>query len=558
MTTSHIKIVGGSLPGPQGGLFDHLVSGADDRPHDVTMLLETLRQAMTSGGEYLRVTSELPDIDTESPKDLFDVLALDVAITFPRDLSGSSLIGRQACWCQSSESGNAANNWYREALDHYFKTPPGGSLLAHPDLRLNANRWWLLSPGIPVDSTATCGQPFVRAVEWFGTFNPGDGGSSPGPFDGRFRQFGEAVFGALARHMPAESLQASAIVWVYVAPLDSGEMNVPHPLVNRWDASVFAVIQPSDLSAGVDWPDRDRVLRTGLVYAVQDMYFTLALGARSELERHSVYSRMQFSAVQAVAHDYKNQMRDISTLGGMLSGEVGKVARSIPNDLPGRTLLLGLSDRVERLSTLCRLTSAIALATFWLANPATQEKVSFRSGSNRAPFAATVAQWLLSVYQVFRKDWIVVSAVSPEELEASLQAAFGTCDSVNLVQRLDFALLVFVLSEPIRNVRATAETVNGTQVRVSAQARDDAIVICQRTLERRDPGSELPIQSLAAAQVNRLLRLLQPAHSEPFAHIDETVRVVRCTPTERGRFWIERETSILIRQLPTLAGQENV
>ena len=455
------------------------------------MLLETLRQAITSGGKYLRVTSELPTVGAESSKDLFDVLALDVAITFPRDLSGANLIGRQACWCRSSESGSATNNWYREALDRYFETPPGGSLLAHPDLRLNANRWWLLSPG-RVDSTASCGQPFVHQVEWFGTFNPGDDSSSPGPFDGRFRQFGEAVFSALAQHLPAESLQASAIVWVYVAPLDPGEVNVSYPFANRCDASVFAVIRPSDLSAGVEWPDRDGVLRTGLVYAVQDMYFTLALGARSELERHSVYSRMQLSAVQAVAHDYKNQMRDISTLGGILSGEVRKVASAVPDDLPGRALLVKLSDRVERLSTLCRLTSAIALATFWLANPASQDKVRFRSGSNRAPFAAIVAQWLLSVYQVFRPDWLVTSSVKQEDLEARLQDAFGTCDSANLVQRLDFALLVFVLSEPIRNVRATAETVDGTQVRVSVQSRDDAIVVCQRTLEREIQARSRP------------------------------------------------------------------
>jgi hypothetical protein len=34
------------------------------------------------------------------------------------------------------------------------------------------------------------------------------------------------------------------------------------------------------------------------------------------------------------------------------------------------------------------------------------------------------------------------------------------------------------------------------------------------------------------------------------------VLITQCTPVNRGRFWVDRETTIRIRQLPMLASEE--
>jgi hypothetical protein len=542
-------------------LFDVLFSESE-LSSEAKEIFESLRDTLAYGGDKLGITIEhfgeakAARTKTQpSGEQIFEVLALDVATILPA-ITGSApsagtLTGHQIWMCKAADDSDVEGAWYKRALVEYFNMPPGGSLLTFPGIRQNLGRWWLLRPGAsapdcPVKDSITLENIIIHKD----SFPPVPVTTHGFPFRERFDQYGAAVFKELSKIQTEEETKASVVIWVYIGPpAQAGENSEPH---NLWGVSVFAVLRPAKL-APVDathWLS-DPAYKRRLLRAVGQLYLYLTSAAYKTVEyghRRLIQYKKNFetNVAQAVAHEFKNLTQDISSLGGLLDEEFFDVIRDVKkNKELAPELLVKLDEAMSslrQLSNLSRLTSAVALATYWLTTPEARGKIVFKSDPEGTVFEAAV-HLALALCKEVRPDW-VIQGPQLKDVRQILSSAYGTSELKELVDRLDVALLLFVVSEPVRNLRSN--NTERPEVYIHTERHGRTLYIYQKTFERGAPRDH---HSRGAERINRMLHAGYNMTGH-FAKLDETVRVVSSTAHQDGQYEVVRRTEIEVFGIP--------
>jgi hypothetical protein len=549
-------------------LFDDLLGESEELSESAKADFSQVKGILIFGGSSLEVTIEHPraPVDPNSvnvrDKPIFDVLALDLATVFPA-LSGKGLpigsfSGRQICLCKAPAGSDERNNWYSRALQEYFQTEPGGSLLSFPEVRRNYKRWWVLKPDSDVGplKTLNVSQTLTQELPWKSEFPATtraiDHDSSEAAFQKRFDQFGEAVVRELAQIQSISDISATVIIWIYVGPSEHQAKQIKN-VAPSWGVSLFAVIRPIEFNASTTnhWMNNPQ-LQDCLLLAVNKLYLYLTSAAYKTLEYRRLLDEAQMTASQAVAHEFKNLTQDISSLGSSLHDEffdaIQKMRRQAKDEQILTDLLTTPLSRLSKLSTISRLTSAVALATYWLTTPDARYSIILERDPACQIFDAAV-HLVLAMCKETRQDW-EIEGPTLDQVCQTLQSVYGSADPNELVERLDVALLLFAISEPVRNLRSKDSS--HPKVFIHTEVRGQSLYICQKTFESIRPDDTET--SRAASRVNRLLsagsNLAGGNLSEKFIALDETVRVVNLEKHSDKNFVVHRETRIDVFGIP--------
>jgi hypothetical protein len=546
-------------------LFDVLLSGSKEISLETVDILKKLRDVMSYGGEKLEMKIEQPIGDIDPAADpqrtlerIFDVPSFDIAAIFPAGINAEStdqpIIGHQICLCRADENSDLLNNWYRRSLQEYFQLPPGGSLLTVPGIQRNLGRFWLLRPSrIPsrVDSPEA-DAPLVQDLIWKDSFEP-QAEASPGyEFRDRFDQFGKTVFEKLAQVQSAAETAASVILWIYVGPIEqSAQQEIQKP---EWGVSLFAVIKPRrlDVSHTSHWMN-DAALSRSLLRAVRQLYFYLALAAYRTIEQRRLMhdkSMFQMNVAQSVAHEFKNLTQDISSLGSLLHQEFSSAIEEAQDEgTQDPAVTAALSKPLTRLywlSALSRLTSAVSLATYWLTTPNSRQEIIFEPDPGCKVFQAAI-HIALELCKGPREEWEILNH-DYREAGKVLGNKYGTSDTQKLVKQVDVALLLFVVSEPVRNIRSKGRSKGRVLIHTRVDGR--LLYICQKTFEAEQPASTEISQ--AAGKINRLLQAGGNITGR-FARLNETIQTVGVKKHSDGYYEVDRETEIEVFGVPRIA-----
>lgn len=296
----------------------------------------------------------------------------------------------------------------------------------------------------------------------------------------------------------------------------------------------------------------DPRLHASLLKAMDQLYLYLATAAYKTLEYRRLLDEAQMTASQAVAHEFKNLTQDISLLGSHLYDEFYDAMQKMRRQAGLKSDLTDILNpplsRLSKLSTISRLTSAVALATYWLTTPDARYSIVFRHDPACRIFDAA-AHLVLAMCKETRLDW-EVEGPTVAEVCRTLESVYGTEDQNELVERLDMALLLFVISEPVRNLRS--KDPDRPKVFIHTEVRGQSLYICQKTFESVRPDATE--SSRAASRVNQLLaagtNLAGGSIAEKFVLIDETVRTVSFEEQPEGYFEVHRETKIDVFRIP--------
>lgn len=553
------KFIWASGSMPTSLFFSDLLEESDEVTSTTKNNLMSLEDILKFGGSNTNITIEHVGKTSELANpiaQIFEVLALDLATIFPaipgKDTSRDPLIGRQICFCKSNGD-FGASNWYSSALKEYFKKGTGGSLLTLSDVP--KQRWWLLRlegfSEAPVTKNLGEEDTTKQNLFWKTKFNPYPKKATQ--WENRFDEYGKTVFKHLQRTEPANVVNSSIIIWVYIGPSERTVEEISG-LIPSWRLSLFIVLRPLqfDQTTYGHWLN-DPQLRRHLSRAIERIHFYLQSSAYSELEFHRLLGEAQMKASQAVAHEFKNLTQDISSLASLLYEEFINSIYSIIRRFPELNVFINeqLSaplSRLNILSKLGRLTSAVALATYWLTTRDMRRKISFVPDKDCKILCAAVF-FAIAMYELVRKDWLV------DDLEASFKEscqilcnAYQKKNESELVEDLGFALLLFVVSEPVRNLRSSDNFRQEVSIRI--EVRGKSLFICQKTCELTDPTQkEREERSIAAMRINQLLQS-DPTIPENFVVLHEIINVVRSTKHPDGYFEVERETQIDVVGVP--------
>lgn len=550
----------------KSSLFDVLLNDSSTLSSEAESIFFELRDILIYGGDRHRSSIERTNTETgpgaktaKQPTPFFNVLALDVAVVFPKFGDTMShaggVTGQQICLCKSTANSDASGTWYKSALNEYFDVPPGGSLLTFPGVRQNLNKWWLIRPdntSLSECATEYCGT-LDHDVVWKDHFVPKPVDARGFEFEQRFNQYGTAVFKQLCKVQSEVATESSVILWLYLGPPDEDESNKGEsPL---WGVSLFAVLRPVKLDGlqGAHWTDEE-VYTKRLERSVRQLYFYLMSAAYKTVEyghRRLLYHKKEFetTVAQAIAHEFKNLMQDISSLGGTLYSEFFGAIRKVrqqPNLPEGleRKLSESLSS-LRQLSNLSKLTSAIALASYWLTTPDARNKILFEKDPDCKVFEAVV-HLALHLCKETRPEW-QIQGPSLDEVGKTLKGVYGTSKVEELVDRLDVALLLFVVSEPVRNLRSSDP--GHPSVRIHTEVSGNTLYIIQKTSEQWKPKDH---HSRGAARINKMLQAGNNMSGQ-FARVDETVRIINSTLGEEGIYEVLQGTEIEVFGFPIKA-----
>lgn len=507
--SEEIRLIRIAGSGPEDRLFDELLREGGALSDESKANLEELRQILARADDHVRFRIEYAAEASSEKKDIFDVLALDLATAFPAtvgDATYGGYTGQQVCLCYADAGENENDNWYNQALQEYFSSGPGGSLLSLADVRQSGYRWWLMRPDKDslADSKVERTLKLEKYIAWKTHFDPSTKPTSEQvSFEKRFEQFAKAVFHRLGQTQSTELLASTAIVWIYVGPRAEEAMGRKELSKPPWSVSLFAVIRPAqaDKPLHSDWLSNQQ-LKRGLLKAIERLYLHLESYAYQKLESARIVAEVSEIAAQAVAHEFKNLTQEIPTLGSHLYQEFidafresGNQGELIIKDHFSKQLM-----RLDRLSTISRLISAVALATYWLtASDDLRRGLRFDPDPGCKIFEAAV-HLALSMYKESRPEWLVKSPPL-EDVCRVLSTKYGTSNHYELVQRLDVALLLFVISEPVRNLRCK-NPAGKPEVEIYTEISGQSLFICQKTIEKVPGRKET---SIGAKRIDQLL-----------------------------------------------------
>lgn len=540
-------------------LFDVLWSESDQIPDAAQGIMRGLRDILAYGGEKLELKLEQNIEGRENaegsdtpPSPVFNVLSFDVATIFPADVSNDdslteTIAGQQICLCRSSGDSDVENTWYRRALKEYFRTPPGGSLLAFPGIQQHLGRFYILRPNHIKAAVGSYGAKAELDTDfiWKEKFDPAPAALPGAEFRQRFDQFGEAVFDELLQVQAGIETASSVILWIYVGPLELPTRK-QRPL---WGVSLFSVIKPTEPYKGTGhWMNDSRLVRR-LLRSVRQLYFHLALAAYRAMERRKLIrdkSEFQINIAQSVAHEFKNLTQNISSLGSLLYQEFFSAIREVDRELGASTVkekLAGPLSRLKRLSALSRLTSAISLATYWLTTPTARSQINFIPDPDCRVFRAAV-HLALDLLKDVRSNWRILDHDMKDVFD-TLGPFYGSSDLDVLVQRIDVALMLFVISEPVRNLRS--KNSSRKEVIIRTRVEGQSLFICQTTYEEIMPDETE--ESPATHRLNKLLRAGSNMTGR-FVALDKPVQLVSRNIQLDGYYEVVRETHFHIVGVP--------
>jgi hypothetical protein len=537
-------------------LFEWLID--DSRANidgPVDDIITSVEDILRFGGNESETTIESGTRAPTAVRPVFDVLSLDLALVFPEDFDRNSprLLGRQFFVCRRKPGGDT---WYKSALDKYFLTAPYASLLSYPEVQNNKNRFWLISRDLS-DSDNDAG-PFTRLkvnllerVIQKTPFDPlPQSGESRGTFIARFKQFANCVFVELDRAYDGCELRDCSLLWIFVSLNNESEKDQGRPF--PWGVSLFAVIKPSRKHQRPDqWTANDK-LRTNLLRAVEKLYLYLSAEGYKSFQRHREHTEREvfkLTVGQTIAHEFKNLTSDISSLGNSVNNQFSAITKLLNQqyelDAELYHRIQAVAADLSSLSNLSRITNAISLATYRLASHNLRGSLELEKDPGCRLFRA-VTMFILDLFRAVRTEWVV----EPDDLSESLgiiKQTYGTNNIDKLITRIDFALILFALNEPVRNIRSRDITQN--EVIISTDVRGDSLFLCQQTLER-GPLFETE-KSDAIVRLNKVL-MDSEGLSEDFISVSEDILVAKAFDLGNGYFRVHRETQIRVFNIPLM------
>lgn len=263
----------------------------------------------------------------------------------------------------------------------------------------------------------------------------------------------------------------------------------------------------------------------------------------------------QLNVAQATAHAFKNLTKDIPVIGNNLLVEFNDLSDTALNSLDEEseivTKISDLEKDLSRLSSISSFITAISLAIHRLASLSASDKgkIPFRDDPGCQLFRA-VTLVALDMWKAARKDW----EIEQHDLEESLtviEDVYGERNLEKLALNTDFALLLFILNEPLGNIRNPESP--GERVRIRIEVRGQSLFLCQETFEAEPENS---IQSESVKKINRIIESIEGL-SEKFIRISEDVVTVECSLQDDGYSRVRRETEIEVLKIPLLGSYES-
>lgn len=259
----------------------------------------------------------------------------------------------------------------------------------------------------------------------------------------------------------------------------------------------------------------------------------------------------QLNLAQAAAHTFKNLTKDIPVIGNKLLVEFNDISEIALNTLDDGqeiiTKISGVKEEVARLSAISSFITAISLAQHRLAR--LTDNITFIDDPDCEIFRA-VTLVAIDMWKAAREDW-EIEEYDLEECFSIIENTYGERDLEKLALNIDFALLLFLINEPLINIRPESF---GEKVKIKLEVRGQSLFLCQQTFETEKPGDS--IQSDSIKDINKIIEKIERL-SEQFIRIDENVRTVDCDwQGDVGRYNVNRETEIEILKIPMLGSNK--
>lgn len=546
-------------------LFEWLIEDSINEVSSKTEeTISSIEDIIAYGGDKAGATAEYFCEQEIQLDKIFDLLSLDLAVIFPEnfDKKNEKILGRQFCLCRTNET--SENNWYKRALLKYFEKPPGGSLLNYPEVQNNRNRWWLSAPSNHIlceNIENKFNEEVLEPKIWKDAFEPRlfeKTTRSSTTFNERFQNFSECVFGELGQILDDWVLNSCTLLWIYVGLSEEGQTLDSKPQINfinprkpqkksPWGVSLFAVIKPISIPTNYDHWTENANLSRSLRKAIDQLYLYLEAEGYKSIQKRRLEKEKevgQLNIAQAIAHEFKNLTNEVSVLGNNVNNEFRNVSITARHQLGADSDLSQqiskLAGNLARLYRISGFLSAISLATYWLTTADQRGEIEFIDDIS-CEILKAVAFFALDLCKATKSNWIIEDYDLEESLSV-IKRTYGVANADELFSRIDFSLLLFVLNEPIRNIRNNDSI--SDKVKISIEVRDNSLYLCQETIESKE--SFEPLTSNAIKRTNELLEDVECR----FVYISDQTVPRNCTKQSDGTFKINRETQIRVFKVP--------
>lgn len=516
-------------------------------------------QEMLRGDGSRHSLFPLPSWQTPRPtrQNLLQILALDVAYVLP-DASGKRPEeAKQVCFtCMPLSQRQEQANWYKEALNEYFDTEPGGSVLAVPEL-CDYDQLVSFQPCLDIDDLQL--QPprhgavgKLERVFWNASFEASIVESQRGSLTERFDCYSRCVVKYLRKAFPPQYVSDTAILWLYLGPRRPQKDRFP-----AWGLALFAVLKPPTTTARAHhpWYDHPDWCKR-LDHAVSTVISCLDRGAYACYDRPRVQREASANMAQTVAHESKNLNQAVAVLGDSHTNTLKVAIRRLPPALV--PIFDDAAKEAQMLAMSTQWTTAFATAAYWLTSIEQQPSLTFK----RHPAAMRIVEaalWMtLHFHAAVRPHWTFCKR-SPKmaEVVAILGEAYlgeaydhSTDVTLDLVPKRPVALMLFIACEPVRNIRAVnAIRSNPEQsIKIWTRQEDQSLWLYQQTLETQSASGSY--HSASVQRLNTILKDSKHLGEQEFIFVDPEVSVVTCEPVGDRKYKIIRRTTLQVHSIP--------
>lgn len=370
-----------------------------------------------------------------------------------------------------------------------------------------------------------------ETVTWTDDFDPApDRGTSDrdaSALRDRFSEYGKSVFGRFEEVAGDGASKDCVLLWLYVGP---PEEQCREDGTSSWGQSIFAMVKPTDSahSSETHWLDDAQISRH-FYRAVERLSLTLSVAGYAQYAAsNTIWELAQLNAAEVVSHEFKNLLQPLY----LHAEDLSRQSAIIEDD--------GIQEQLTRL--VCEVQWLSAFATGFYSLTDRRQRTNFEFTSADAISAAKAAlDFTLVLLARSRENWIV-EGPTQEESVAVLCRIYGELDERSLTKNIYVTLLILLMSEPARNVRASYPCPNKPDVMLSTVADDGIISLFQTTFESQPPNDFVISQS--AINMNSLL-------PEGFACIREKIEVGSVEKIGPGILKVVRETQIVVNARPT-------
>lgn len=462
---------------------------------------------------------------------LFETLALDFALTRTNEKTGE-LHGDQECLCRPFSDQTAGRNWYRNALRRYFRQ--AGSLLAHPGVVdfAQRQRWSMLvaqAPRSPRGSRPPRGRLATSPVVWRQPFRTRPDRRNTHTVEDQFRLFSSAVARELSRVASPAAVSRVAVLWIYVGP--EVLASVKHDATPEWGVSLFLTFRMR--FARGRWFDREESPETmTLLSAVERLHADLALHGHVDARRRDDLERITRQRMaQTIAHEFKHW-----------SQEPVLAATNLQLSLRRGATTAEIAPAVQHIVALTKLLNSISIGMHRLlvADPGE----GFHAARDAVMIVRAAARVAIELLASTRKHWQVVDSLSHATAMTQLARRYAAGSADRLLALPSMAVLMFVVTEACRNVRARRRDGEEARLEIWTDIGPEVNVVSihQRT---SDDHPEAVWSSQSLDFINDVLR-----RAGSFCEIDSFVAPVDVDGDFRARRQTHRITEIKVHRIP--------